>query len=32
MFTTLEQYFNDYRIKNDMVPSEVVLNNGNKEL
>lgn len=28
MFTTLEQYFNDYRIKNDMVPSEVVLNKG----
>lgn len=28
MFTTLEQFFNDFRIKNDMVPSEVVLNKG----
>lgn len=28
MFTTLEQYFNDYRVKNDMVPSEVTLNKG----
>ena len=28
MFTTLEQYFDDYRVKNDMVPSEVVLNKG----
>lgn len=28
MFSTLEQYFDNYRVKNDDVPSETVLNRG----